>query len=64
MMICRRATYSTDSEMIEYYQKTWGRNSKSTKNKNYVTNYARCTTLKNELLWFTLRRIPVLRISK
>ena len=34
------------SEMIKCYQKTCGRNSKSTKNKKYVRNYARCTTLK------------------
>ena len=39
-MICRRATYLTDSEMIEYYQKMCGWNSKSAKTKNYVTNYA------------------------
>ena len=34
------------SEMIKCYQKTCGRNSKSPKNKKYVRNYARCTTLK------------------
>ena len=39
--ICKRVTYFTDSEMIEYYQKTCGWNSKSPKTKNYVTNYAR-----------------------
>ena len=39
-MIC------TDSEMIEYYEKTCGWNSKSMKTKNCVTNYARYTTLK------------------
>ena len=45
-MICRRVTYFADSEMIKCYQKTCGRNSKSTKNKKYGRNYARCTTLK------------------
>ena len=45
MMICRRATYSTDSETIQYLQKTSGSNSKSIKTKNYVRNYARYTTL-------------------
>ena len=35
-MICSRtATYFIDSEMIKYYRKTYGWNSKSTKNKNY-----------------------------
>ena len=34
MMTCRRSTYFTDSEMIEYYQKTCGWSSKSTKTKN------------------------------
>ena len=39
--------YSIDSEMIKYYQKKCGWNIKSTKTKNYETNYARYTTLKN-----------------
>ena len=63
-MICRRATYFTDSEIFEYYQKMCSRNSKSTKNKNYVQNYTRCTMLKNHFLWFTLGRMTVMRISK
>ena len=36
--------------MIEYYQKACGSNSKSPKTKNYVTNYARYTTLKKSFL--------------
>ena len=43
--------------MMEYYQKTCGRNSKSTKTKNYVTNHARYTMLKNHFLLFTLGRM-------
>ena len=39
-------TYFTDLEMIEYYQKTCGWNSKSSKTKDYVRNYARYTKLK------------------
>ena len=35
-MICKRATYFKDSEMIEYYQKTCGLKSKSRKTENYV----------------------------
>ena len=46
-MICEKAIYFTDSEMVKYYQKTCSSNSKFKKTKNYVTNYARCTTLKN-----------------
>ena len=57
------ATYFTDLEMIQYYQKTYGWN-KSTKTKNYVINYARYTTLKNHFLWFMLGRVTVMRISK
>ena len=49
-MTCRRATYLKDSEMIEYYQKVSNWNTKSTKTKNYVTNYARYTTLKNHFV--------------
>ena len=49
-MICNRATYFTDSEIIEYYQEMCGWNSKSPKTKNDVTNYARYTTLKNSFL--------------
>ena len=52
MMICRRVTHFTDSEMVKYYQKTWGSNSKSAKTKNYITNYARYTMLKNHGLWW------------
>ena len=63
-MICRRVTYFTDSAMIEYYQKTCCWNSKSTKNKNYVRNYARCTTLKNHFLQFMLGHTTAMRISK
>ena len=63
-MICRRVTYFTDSAMIEYYQKTCCWNSKSTKNKNYVRNYARCTTLKNHFLQFMLGHMTAMRISK
>ena len=62
-MICTRATYYTDLEMIEHYQKTCDWNSKSTKTKNYVTNYSRYTMLKI-FLWLTLGRITVMRISK
>ena len=46
-MICGRATYFTGSEMINYYQNTCGSNSKSTKTKNYVRNYARYIMLKS-----------------
>ena len=52
MMICRRVTHFTDSEMVKYYQKTWGSNSKSAKTKNCITNYARYTMLKNHGLWW------------
>ena len=47
---CKRATYFTDSELTGYYQKTCGWNSKSQKTKNYITNYARYTTLKKSFL--------------
>ena len=60
-MICRRATYFTDLEMIEYFQKTCGWNSQSPKT---ATNYARYTTLKNLVIWFTLGHMTVTRISK
>lgn len=53
-IIYRRATHFTDSEMIGYYQKKCGWNSKSTKTKKYVTIYARFTMLENHFLWFTL----------
>ena len=43
-LIFRRATYFRDSEMIEYYQKMCNWNSKSTKTKNDIRNYA--STLK------------------
>ena len=56
MMICRRLTYFTDLEIIEYYQKTCNWNNTSTKIKNYVISYARYTTLKNHSLWFILGR--------
>ena len=49
-MICRTATYFTDLEMIEYYQKMCSWNSKSLKTKNYVTNYARYTMLNKKFL--------------
>ena len=49
-MICRRVTYFTDSEIIEYYQKTCSWNSKPAKTKNYITNYARYTMLKKSFL--------------
>ena len=52
--ICRRATYFTDSEIIKYFGKMCGWNSKSMKTKNYVRNYARYNTLKNHFVWFTL----------
>ena len=45
-MICRRVTYFTDSEMIEYYKKTCDWNSKSMETKNYIRNYARYAMLK------------------
>ena len=63
-MIYRRVTYFIDLEMIEYYQKTCGWNSKSMKTKNYIRNYARYTMLKNHLLWFMLGNMSVMRISK
>ena len=63
-MICRRVTYFTDLEMIEYYQKTCSCNSKSKKTKNYLRNYSRYTTLKNNFLLFTLGHMTVMRISK
>ena len=56
-------TYFTDSEIIEYYQKMFGWNSKSTKTKNYVKNDARYTMLEN-LILFTLGHMTVMRISK
>ena len=44
-MICRRATYFTDSEMIEYYQNMCNWNSKSRKTRNcdklHQIHYAR-----------------------
>ena len=58
-MICRRATYFTDLEMIKYYRKMWGWNSKSTKTKNYIKNWGRYTTLKKSL-YFTLRCMTLL----
>ena len=63
-MISGRATYFTDLEMVEYYQKICSWNSKSTTNKNYRRNYARCTTLKNHFLWFMLGCMTVVNISK
>ena len=53
LIICRRATYFTDSEMIKYYQTMCGWNSKTMKTKiqNYVRNYASYTMLKNHFLW-------------
>ena len=45
-MICRGATCFTDSEMMEYYQKTCGWKNMPIKTKNYVTYYIRYTTLK------------------
>ena len=63
-MICGRATYFTDSEMIKYYQKACDWNSKSTKTKNDVINYARYIMLKNQLLWFTLGCMTVMKILK
>ena len=45
-MICRRVTYFTDLEMIEYYQKMCSWNSQSMKTKKYAKNYARYTMLK------------------
>ena len=62
MMLCRRATYFTDSEMIEYYQKMCGWNSKSAKTKNDVKSYARYPMLKNHFLWFALGCMTVMRI--
>ena len=55
----RRATYFTDSEMIEYYQKPRGWNSKPTKTKNCVTNYTGHAKLKNHFLWFILECMAV-----
>ena len=46
MMMWKRATYFTDSEMIKYYQKTCGWNSKCTKTRKHITNNTRYTTLK------------------
>ena len=67
-MICRRATYFTDLEMIKYYQKTCDWNSKFTKTKNYIRNYARYTMLKiipyGSYYLFMLRQVTVMRISK
>ena len=59
-MICRTATYFTDLEMIECYQTTCDWNSKSTKTKKYIKNYARYTTLKNNSLCFTFGRMALL----
>ena len=51
----KKATYFTDWEMIDYYQKTCDQKSiKCTKAKNYATVYVRYTTLKNSFSWFTL----------
>ena len=63
-IICRRATFFTDSEMIEYYPKKVALSSKSMKTKNYVTYYGRYTMLKNHLLWFMLGHMAVMRMSK
>ena len=60
MMICKRATHFIDLEMIEYYQKMCGWNSKSTKTNKYVENYARYTTLKSNSLCFTLGSMALL----
>ena len=56
-------TYFTDSEIIEYYQKMFGWNSKSTKTKNHLKNDARYTMLEN-LILFMLGHMTVMRISK
>ena len=40
-MISRRATYITDSEMIEYYKKLYGWNSKFMKTKIMIKHYAK-----------------------
>ena len=47
---CRRTTYFTDLKMLEYYQKIYSWNSKSTKTKNNVTYYTRYTMLKKSFL--------------
>ena len=49
-MICRRATYFTDLEMIKYYQKMCGWNDMFLKTKTYAANYARYTMLKKSFL--------------
>ena len=54
----------TDLGMIEYYQKTCGWNSKSTKTKKYVKNYSRYSTLKNRFLCVTLGYVPLIRMLK
>ena len=59
--------FFTDSEMIKYYQKMYGQNSRSTKTKN-VKNYAKYTMIKNHLC-FTLEpfffpiKVPVTLLS-
>ena len=45
-MTCKKVSYFTDLEMVKYYQKRCGWNSKSSKTNDYVRNYARYTKLK------------------
>ena len=62
-MICRRATYFTDSEVIGYYPKYIQLNRRLMKTKNHVRNYVRGTMLKNNFLWFTLDHMTVMKIK-
>ena len=62
-IICRRVRYFKNSQMIKYYPKTYSWNSRSMKTKNYERNCARCITLKNHFLWFTLGCMNVMRIK-
>ena len=63
-MICRSNNifYSFGNDRI--LPKNVRLKQKSTKTKNYVTNYARYTTLKNHFLWFKSERMTVTKISK
>ena len=48
-MICRRATYFTDSEILHVAEiaSQW-------RLKTYLKNHTGCTMLKNHFLWFIL----------
>ena len=57
-MVCRSMIYFIDLKIFKYYQKACGWNSKSTKTKNYVTNYARynCTIIQTLYKFLTTKK--------